>query len=105
MTVPSTAPVVTLAQNLERSAYTAVASGAALLLADGAAKGLTGISMADWKTALIAVGAGILTGAKNIVITYLNTHKSLKSQVLALQTLVNLSETAHAAAAPPPPVA
>ncbi len=81
----TTTPNVTLAQNLERSAYTALAAGASLLLADGAAHGLTGISVADYKTALIAVAAGVLTGLKNLVTNYLSTHKSLASQVAALQ--------------------
>ena len=107
MNVTTQAPV-TLAQNVERSVYTALAAGAALLLADGAAGSFTNISVSDWKTALVAVAAGLLTGGKNIVLNYLSTHKSLKSQVLALQQLVNLSESAHAATTAPfisPPTA
>ena len=99
----TTTPNVSTAQNVERSVYTAVASGAALLLADGSAHGLTGISVADWKAALVSVAAGLLTGAKNLVTNYLSTHQSLRAQVLALQTLVNLQESAHAAANPVPP--
>ena len=95
----TTTPNVSTAQNVERSVYTAVASGAALLLADGAAHGLTGISVADWKAALVAVAAGLLTGAKNLVTNYLSTHQSLKSQVEALQAQVG----AAAKAATPTP--
>ena len=85
----TTTPNVSTAQNVERSVYTAVASGAALLLADGAAHGLTGISVADWKAALVAVAAGLLTGAKNLGTNYLSTHQSLKSQVEALSKQLN----------------
>jgi hypothetical protein len=88
----TTAPA-TLAQNVERSVYTAVASAAALLLADGAAKGVTGISVPDWKAALTALGAGVLTAAKNAVIGYLANHKSLKAQVTALEAEVKALQT------------
>ena len=96
----TTTPNVTLVQNLERSAYTAVASGAALLLADGAAHGLTGISVADWKAALVAVAAGVLTGVKNVVLNYLSTHQSLKAQLAALQAQITALEPKAQEAAP-----
>lgn len=84
----TTTPNVTPLENLERSVYTAVATGASLLLADGAARGLTHISVADWKAALLAVGAGVLTGIKNVATNYLSTHQSLKVRVAALQSEV-----------------
>ena len=96
----TTTPNVSTAQNVERSAYTAVASGAALLLADGAAHGLTGISVADWKAALVAVAAGVLTGVKNVALNYLSTHQSLKSQVATLQ-----ADLAKLTPPPAPPAA
>ena len=96
----TTSPNVSAVQNLERSAYTAVASGAALLLADGAAHGLTGISLADWKAALLSVAAGVLTAAKNVVTNYLSTHQSLKSQVATLQ-----ADLAKLTPPPAPPAA
>ena len=97
----TTTPNISTAQNVERSVYTAVASGAALLLADGAAHGLTGISVADWKAALVAVAAGLLTGAKNLVTNYLSTHQSLKSQVEALSKQLNAQSGNVTPAAPP----
>jgi hypothetical protein len=97
MTTVTTTPNISLAQNVERSVYTALASGAALLIADGAAKGWTGISVPDWKAALTAVAAGLLTGAKNVVTNYLSTHQSLKAQVAALTAQVNAKTEVPAA--------
>ena len=104
MTITTT-PNVTLAQNLERSVYTAVASGASLLLADGAAHGLTGISVADWKAAVVAVAAGVLTGVKNVVTNYLSNHQSLRAQLVALQAQVNAAGKVVTSVDPVPPAA
>lgn len=70
---------------LARAGYTVLATGGSLLLADGAAHGLTGISVADYKAAGVAALAGLLSLAKTGALNYLNTHKSLKSQVTELQ--------------------
>ena len=78
----------TIREALARAGYTALQTGGALLLADGAAKGITGISVADYKAAGVAALAGILSLAKTGVVNYLKTHRSLKSQVTALQAQV-----------------
>ena len=98
MATVTTTPNVTLAQNAERSIYTALATGAALLLADGAAKGVTHISMADWKAAVVAVASGALTGLKNLATNYLSTHQSLKAQVTALEAQVKALQPQNPAA-------
>lgn len=104
MSKVTTTPNVTPLQNLERSAYTALASGAALLLADGAAKGWTHISVGDWKTVGVSVAAGVLTAAKNVVTNYLSTHQSLRSQLEALQAQVEEAGRAQAQVPQAPPV-
>ena len=86
---------------LERAAYTAVATGAAILIADGAARGVTHISVADYKAAGVAALAGALTALKQFVVNYLNTHQSLKSQVEALSKQLNAQSGNVPPAAPP----
>ena len=75
----------TIKDALARAGYTVLATGGALLLADGAAKGVTGISVADYKAAGVAALAGILSLIKTAALSYLKTHQSLKAQVAALQ--------------------
>lgn len=70
---------------LERAVYTALATGGAILIADGAARGVTHISVADYKAAGVAALAGALTALKQFVVNYLSTHQSLQAQVTALQ--------------------
>lgn len=86
----------TVKDALTRAGYTVLASGGALLLADGAAKGVTGISVADYKAAGVAALAGVLSLLKTTALNYLKTHQSLKSQVSALEAQVKALTT------PPP---
>lgn len=91
----------TIKDALARAGYTVLATGGALLLADGAAKGVTGISVADYKAAGVAALAGLLSLVKTAVITYLNTHQSLKAQVEALSKQLNAQSGNVPPAAPP----
>ena len=79
----------TLKDILTRAGYTVLATGGALLIADSAAKGVTHISMADYKAAGVAALAGLLSAGKTAALAYLATHKSLKAQLVALQAQVD----------------
>lgn len=73
---------------LTRAGYTVLATGGALLIADSAAKGVTHISMADYKAAGVAALAGILSLIKTTALNYLANHQSLKAEVAALTAQV-----------------
>ena len=90
---------------LARAGWTGAATGAALLIADGAARGVTHISIPEYKAAGLAAAAAALTALKTVVSNYLNTHQSLKSQVAALQAQVNANAETGLKAGPLPPAA
>ena len=90
---------------LARAGWTGAATGAALLIADGAARGVTHISIPEYKAAGLAAAAAALTALKTVVSNYLNTHQSLKSQVAALQAQVNANAAVALPAGPLPPAA
>ena len=86
---------------LARAGWTGAATGAALLIADGAARGVTHISIPEYKAAGLAAAAAALTALKTVVSNYLNTHQSLKSQVEALSKQLNAQSGNVPPAAPP----
>jgi len=80
---------------LSRAGWTALQTAAALLLADGAAQGITHISIPEYKAAGVTALAAALSAGKTVVVNHLSTHQSLKSQVATLRAVL-------ATLAPPP---